>query len=318
MHLSKTRVFRISGRIVDAATGATSHDQVMVMVSPKEPGPLALGGWSGNTRPGTFDFAYYAPGVYIVHAASLPVRGAAGIVASTIAAGQTTVTITNADLDNVLIRLSPGLEIVGHVSASAPRMTVRLRPLDGVSSAGMAELQPGGAFVMHHVEPVIYRVEVANLPAGMYLKSARFGERDVTRAPLDLSSGATGRLDIVLAPNAPDIAGIVHDPTGAAMPAIAVTLWNPRIPSDPLAAADFAQTATTDALGQFKFTNLPPGEYRVAAWEQIDQGLGIVPEFRTQFDARATTVTLKENDHAKIEPALIPRRDIEAEASKLR
>jgi hypothetical protein len=77
------------------------------------------------------------------------------------------------------------------------------------------------------------------------------------------------------------------------------------------------RTAKTDSTGQFTFQGLSPGEYRVAAWEQIEQGLDTVPEFRAKFDDKATAVKLQENDHAQIQPALIPRDAIETEAAKL-
>ena len=78
------------------------------------------------------------------------------------------------------------------------------------------------------------------------------------------------------------------------------------------------QTTVTGPDGQFQFTSLAPGEYRVAAWEQIDAGLGIVPEFRAKFESQATTVRLNENDHAQIEPTPIAREAIEAEAARFK
>ena len=141
----------------------------------------------------------------------------------------------------------------------------------------------------------------------------------MTRTFLDFTSGSGGQIDILLSPNAASVSGIVHDPSpdanGQPLGGVVVTLWTPGVP--PENANDFTLTWVTDANGQFSFTGLPPGEYRVAAWEQIDPGLGTAPDFRIKFEGKAATVKLQENDHSQIEAPLIPRDSIETEAAKL-
>jgi uncharacterized surface anchored protein len=96
---------------------------------------------------------------------------------------------------------------------------------------------------------------------------------------------------------------------------IFVTLWTPGVPAE--GVQDFIRTAATDVNGQFKFANLPPGDYRIAAWEQIEPGLATIPEFRIKFESKAAVVKLDENAHEKIEAPLIPHDAIETEAAKL-
>lgn len=69
---------------------------------------------------------------------------------------------------------------------------------------------------------------------------------------------------------------------------------------------------------RFRFAGIPPGEYRIAAWEEIERGLGTVPEFRVKFEDKATAVKVGESDHARINVLLIPRDAIDAEAAKLK
>ena len=94
-----------------------------------------------------------------------------------------------------------------------------------------------------------------------------------------------------------------------------VSLWKPGPPAE--GTADFVLVDETGPDGEFEFTNLAPGEYRIAAWEGMEQGLATIPEFRNQFDDQAVKITVKEGDHAQVEPPLIPHDRIEAEASKL-
>ncbi len=45
---------------------------------------------------------------------------------------------------------------------------------------------------------------------------------------------------------------------------------------------------TTDKSGQFQFRGLPPGEYRVLAWEDVDPGAWFNPAFLAVYERYAT------------------------------
>jgi hypothetical protein len=70
-------------------------------------------------------------------------------------------------------------------------------------------------------------------------------------------------------------------------------------------------------MGHFRFGNLRPGEYRIAAWERIEAGMGNISEFHARFDESATIVKLSEDSHEVVQPVLISREKVEAEAVKL-
>lgn len=152
------------------------------------------------------------------------------------------------------------------------------------------------------------------IPPGYYVKSIRYGSQDLTKSLLDLTSGSGGAIEVTLSSNVADISGGVHGSDGMPVAEVRLTLWTPGIP--PSGAVDFTRTSRTDANGQFKFADLPPGDYRVAAWEQVDAGLALVPDFRIKFESHATAVKLNEGDHIQIQPDLIPKDAIATEASK--
>lgn len=87
-------------------------------------------------------------------------------------------------------------------------------------------------------------------------------------------------IDIVLSPSADTITGVASDYPGAI-----VTL----IPSDPT-APPVKQIAGDD--GQFTFTNLRPGEYRLYAWDQVDDDLWPDPDFRKRYDSTTVEITV--------------------------
>jgi hypothetical protein len=63
---------------------------------------------------------------------------------------------------------------------------------------------------------------------------------------------------------------------------------------------------TTDKSGQFQFRGLPPGEYRVLAWEDVDSGAWFNPAFLAVYERYATAITLGEGKNHKLDVTAIP------------
>ena len=322
IRMRKARAYRVRGKLAGPAAEIAAPNTPLRLI-PKDgpnlgPQPFA------TVRDGAFDFERVLPGVYILEAT--PARNGPGGMARQI------VTVGNADVVDVVLSLAPGAEITGTISTegTAPPQQqqqpqqpgappgINARPsvvitTDNGSSRG--QTNDDGTFAIHNIAPAVYRVQVQPLPPGTYIKSIRFGSLDLLKSALDLTSGSGGTLNVVLSPNAGDIGGIVHGADGTPLASVFVTLWTPGVPAE--GVTDFTRTAQTDVSGLFKFASLPPDEYRIAAWEQIDPGLGTVPEFRIKFESKAAAVKLDEKAHENIEAPLIGRDAIEAEAAKL-
>ncbi len=321
IRMRRARAFRVQGKLVDLAGGGAAAPNANLLLSPKD-GPTQLGPVANAiVRDGVFVYGAVLPGVYVLEATPGPrVSGMARQI----------VTVGNADVDDLVVQLGPGAEITGTISieGSAPpqpqqqpgtpgmnaRPTVRLIATEGRTISALPPPNDDGTFAIHSVMPGTYHVSVQPLPPGTYVKSIRFGSQDLTKTVLDLTSGSGATLNIVLSPNAGDIGGIVHGADGMPATNVLVTLWTPGVPIE--GVADFTRTEQTDANGQFKFASLPPGEYRIAAWEQIDPGLGTVPEFRIKFENNAAAVKLEESAHENVEAPLIGRDAIATEAAK--
>jgi hypothetical protein len=311
IRMHKTHAYRIRGKVAGSSSEAAPSSISVLLYASAGAGlrPTTL-------QDGVFDYEGVLPGLYSLLATA---RGAAYGVA------RQTVTVGSADVDDLVLRLGPGAEITGTISieGSAPPLpqqqppVVSLTPTVGTSGGTNYDLQApdGGKFAIHQVPPAVYQVNVVRLPPGTYLKSILFGGQDVSKAPLDLTSGSGGTMNVTLSPHAGDIGGVVHGAQGMPLPDVLVTLWTPGAAVE--GVPDFTRSTTTDANGQFKFASLPPGEYRVAAWEQVDYGLALAPDFRIEFDSQAAAVKLDENAHANIDAPLIGREAIEAEAAKL-
>lgn len=330
IRMRKALAFQVRGKIVDPASGAAPPNASLLLL-PKDASGLPIPRSNAVVKDGAFVFGDVLPGVYILQA--MPVTTSANGNRTTLSGtARQIVSVGNSDLDGLVVQLGPGAEITGTISSdgSAPpqqqqqggtpgtnvRPRLQLIVTDGTATAFQnPQFNDDGTFAIHNIMPALYRVEMAPLPPGTYVKSIRFGSQDLMKTPLDLTGGSGGAINVVLSPNAGDISGTVHGADGMPLASAVVTLWTPGVPV--AGVTDFTRTARTDANGQFKFASLPPGGYRIAAWEQIDAGLGTVPEFRMKFESKAAAVKLEENAHENIEAPLIGRDAIDTEAAKL-
>jgi hypothetical protein len=195
--------------------------------------------------------------------------------------------------------------------------SIRLSTTEGISvSAPAAQFNTDGTFQLKGVAPSKYFVQVNGLPQGTYVKSMRFGGQDVTRAPLDLTAGGGGSLEIVLSPKAADVTGVVLSEKGDPVQGVPVTLW-PKIP-DRGSATNGIKSANTDQNGSFKISGLAPGDYYAAAWDDIPEaGLAQNPDFLAQFASDDTALNMAESAHQNASVKFITQEKIITGAAKI-
>lgn len=267
--------------------------------------------------------------------------GPAGV--ETGATGRMEVTVSDADATGVVLQLTGGADITGSIRmedgdlkewlqltqqpqnapAGMPPMlgpgtrSIRLSTTEGISvSAPAAQFNTDGTFQLKGVAPSKYFIQVNGLPQGAYVKSMRFGGQDVTRAPLDLTAGGGGTLEVVLSSKAADVTGSVLNDKGEAMQGVPVTLW-PKVP-DRGNPTNGIKSANTDQNGGFKIAGLAPGDYYAAAWDDIPEaGLSQNPDFLAQFAGDDMAVKLAESAHQNASVKLVTRERIVAGAAKI-
>jgi hypothetical protein len=93
-----------------------------------------------------------------------------------------------------------------------------------------------------------------------------------------------------------------------------VTLW-PKI-ADPSPIGG-TRPSITDQNGGFQFKGLAPGDYYIAAWEDVDIGLMQSTDFLNHFTSEAASVTLSESGHENREVKIVPADKVAAEVAKL-
>ncbi len=113
-------------------------------------------------------------------------------------------------------------------------------------------------------------------------------------------------MQILVSPNAADVAGVVRNEKGDAVSSAMVQLFDDT---------RMKSSSSTDQNGAFHLKNLAPGEYKIFAWEDSSSRITQDAEFRKHFDANV--VKLAEKSHENVELKLILKDAIEAEAAKV-
>jgi hypothetical protein len=286
IRLRKSRVFRIRGRAVLGADSSPAGG-VSLTLLPGNRGVKTL-------DDGRFEIEGVAPGSYSLMTAP-----------GSVVTARIPLTVTEENLDGVVLTAGPGATIDGKLrGAMAARVAVV--PIGQAFEYG-AEVMAGpprGAFELPNLLPVTYALEVDALPGDSYVKSVTFRGRPVVDWQLDLTAGAGGDLVIDVSPDGGQITGKVDQP------GVLVQIWP--------AGGESARSVKSDARGEFHFGSLAPGDYRVLAWQDLDDDLAQYAPFRAHFDADAVKVHTGEKGRERVEPRVIPHDAIAAEVARLK
>ncbi|MDQ6700720.1 MAG: carboxypeptidase regulatory-like domain-containing protein [Acidobacteriota bacterium] len=218
------------------------------------------------------------------------------------------------DIEGIRITPAPAGNITGQVRsegdvpANLAALHVYLNAQDAGSNSGAADsaVKPNGAFLLEEVGPGDYVPSVVGVPDGFYLKSMRFGDREVLDTGLDLSNGGAGALEVVLGAGGGSIEGVVSGPKPAAAAGATVVL----IPEPSRREQRYRyKTATADQAGKFKLAGIAPGDYKVFAWEDIESGAYLDSEFIKAVEERGQAFSIKENAHESAQLKLITAED---------
>jgi hypothetical protein len=136
----------------------------------------------------------------------------------------------------------------------------------------------------------------------MYIKDARLDSTDVLNQPWVVSGPVSGTLSIVLANGAGQLEGNVVNDKSEPVRGIQAVL----IPDRSRDRIELYKTATTDQNGHFTMRGIQPGNYKVFAWESIEQYSYYDAEVLLPFEQKGKPVSITESSKATTEVKLIP------------
>jgi Carboxypeptidase regulatory-like domain len=318
IRLQKVPVVQIKGRLV--SDGITPNTAVRLTPLSQDLAVLNAA-VAATVRPdGAFEFQHVAPGTYMVR--SQMAWGSDGKTEGSPRFARQVVTVSNTNIEDLSVALVPGVAIAGRIATElreqqaidpsgqdgpAPRVVLNPVQLDGVGAN--AQASSDGSFVFQQVAPDQYQVMVVGLKDGTYVKSIHYGGQDIPSTGLDVTSSGGGQLDVLLSLEAADLSGIVRGEKGDPLAGATVTAWD--------TGSTTIRTATTAADGGYSIRNLPPGEYRIVAMDQIDPGAMADQGLRARFETDAIKVSLGPSGHGVADVKVLPQDLVDGELAKL-
>lgn len=293
-YMAKVKAFRVRGKLSEPPAGKTTLAALNPLGSAVAP---ALTPKIVRVQPdGSFEFTGVTPGPWLLRAMGDAVASVSLQV----------VTVEDKHVAGLVVAVGPMGELSGAVTvegkdAVSPKgIQVTLEGAEAGKTGGQAQAGEDGRFTVKNLLPDRYQVRISNAPAGVWLKSVRYGNQDVTDAGADLTGGVSGSLEVLVNPNGAEIDGVVADADGKPMPGATVAL----IPDSRRAL--LFQSDATDQSGAFCFQGVPPGDYKLLAWEDVVSGAWYDPEFLKLVEGKAQAVTVKENDRKSVTLNAIP------------
>ncbi len=182
-------------------------------------------------------------------------------------------------------RLEGGLVFTGR-QPRPDEIGIRATHVARLHAATAVARGPEYRFEMPDLWPGSYSLELA-WPDSVYLHSAR-PAREVA-AP---ESGAAA-VELTIGLDLAQLSGVVKAP-GAARP-----LAHARVALAP--ATGRLLHAQADQNGRVRFPSVPPGDYRICAWPQIDPALLYAPEIWEQAGPAARRLSFEAGAHIELE-----------------
>jgi protocatechuate 3,4-dioxygenase beta subunit len=285
IHLARAPLFHVRGRVSGASPD--SRAVISIGLGPAD-GAASLGEGGGTVVvPPNYSFdVRVTPGQYNISATQSSGDGPVAYATDRIA--------VLGNVSGLVLTMGPPMELAGRISLAErgnwpnlQGLTVVLhwfgswgdlpRPveIDATGKLAFPKPTPPGRYAL--------TVYVRSIPIGFYVKSVNLGGQEIPADGVEILSSA--QVEIVLSNKAGAITGSALDNDGKPIPDSRVTL----IPSDPNSEP---AAESTDDTGNFRFTALRPGKYKLFAWEEVDDGLWRNPEFRKKYEDRGTEITI--------------------------
>jgi len=279
---------------------------------------------------GSFEIKGVAPGEYNLTATARDPNGQQYT-------SRTRVSVGTSDVSNLTVSVKPGVELRGKIildgtppqqfsmsnlrvsliaeDTAMPGVVNFVTAVGGGGTRGdairaflpagqseMAEVAADGTFTLRDVGAMEYRVRVMGLPQGAYIQAGRIDTTDALNAPFSVDNqGSQLQLQLGFAPGR--VSGTVSDDRGAPASGVQAVL----VPDEARRGRNDAYfAATTDRNGQYAFSNVPPGRYKLFAWEDVPAGAYQYPDFIRRYEDRGQTITVNANGAITADGRLIP------------
>ncbi len=283
--LYKAASVALRGTVETASSAASLHSLQVILM--REDGLLNIRQNGGNAAAAQFQFPRLASGKYLL-TAWLP-------SAESLLYAQQEVDMGSVDINDVTLSLRPALQLSGQIvfSGSAPaefpsKITVRLSQGNAPFPLPVASVKPDHSFSLSNLIPGSWQLSVSPLPPGAYLQSVSLGQREVSLDNVLLSSDTETPLRIMIGTEGATVSGSVRTLSEGSTEEATVLLY----PVNRHLGLPRILTAKVGQNGQYQFTGIAPGRYRLVASEDIPQESLYDPDFAALLEGKSEVIDI--------------------------
>jgi hypothetical protein len=325
------RTFHVRGVVSNFVAGAGMQGQTRLI--PTDPGwPASQTPLDSNT--GKFDYGRVVPGSYILY---VQVRPPGATSPADAMWASMPLEVREQDIDNLSLAPRVGISLPGKVvvdgqpvegaASLAGGLFLGMRPDPLVTQQAPSpstRVSPDGTFVLPGVIAGNYRIYAPPLlspnnpqllgglppiPPGLensYVKSIRVGGADVLDGGIRLTPAEGLTMEIVLGAHAGILDGrVMRDGKPAADVTIGIL---PNAAAARGFRTDMHKTTLTDTSGHFQVRGLPPGDYKIFAWEDADRDAIMDLDFVRGYEEKGTRLDIRDGETKTVELNVIPAR----------
>lgn len=217
--------------------------------------------------------------------------------------------VGNVDVDGANLTIAPGTALSGHVtwegkpSLDTDFLMVFLRGADrSYGFSQRARVSATGSFTLNDIFDGRYRLGIAGQGKDCYLKDVRYGAVDGLADGFNVSRGTNASLEVTVSSRGARIQGSVTDNDNVPVTGV----WVVLLPiGEPRGQDRLSQKVATDQYGHFLLRGLPPGEYKLFCWDEVEDGAWEDPDFLKAFENQGQKVSLREADSKTVDIVVI-------------
>ena len=220
--------------------------------------------------------------------------------------GRVPVEVGDTDVQGVEVSVTAGLTLTGRVRVEPPqtfdftKLIININPLDTFMGGQAGQAKSDGTFALEDVLTGNYGLSVSGFPERYYAGSARLGGSDVLQTGMAVEAGGATSLDIVLSSSGGSISGAVlkdHQPARASI------LLVPDAPRRD--RQDLYSSKLTKPDGTFTMVGLPPGDFKLFAFEDPDPDLQSDSSLLQSYETKGQSVHIEEGKSQSVQLELI-------------
>jgi protocatechuate 3,4-dioxygenase beta subunit len=302
-------LWKVSGQTIHGLTGRPLDAAITLTLPNGDPGLTQYHVQSSGRYPGEFSMDKVAPGSYILMAKS----GSGDQEVSAIQRIDIPSVVTAPPQGyGVSLNLSPPLAMAGRLFVDSSAVTdlrgvsVALVSIDpDLPSPRSVSVQPDGQFVLNAVVPGSYVLDMSNLPQDLYIKAARFGQDDILEKPLTLSARDEPKsLQILLASDGGRLQTVAYNDKRELHPGTQFVLV-PEMTRR--SRRELYRLATSGEDGQAILHGIPPGNYKLFAWEHVEPYAYLNANFLQAYEDLGVPLRIASGDNPPLAVRVIPK-----------